>query len=401
MKAMKMRLALAVLASIATLASLNGSVRAEDPAKQLGFSTEKPADGPAVAVEGGFLVPYTLTVPGTEVVIEMVPIPGGTFRLGSPDTDPDHEEDELPQVEITVDPMWVSKYETNWEQYKLYMSMYKLFKDLESRGLRKLNDSNKVDAVTAPTELYDPSFTFEFGQDAKLPAVTMTQYAAKQYTKWLSKLTEQQYRLPTEAEWEYACRGGTDTVYHFGDDPSELDEYAWHYENSDGMPHPVGTKKPNPFGLYDMHGNVMEWVIDSYTESGYAAKAENGQPLSVEAAVQWPESYDNRAVRGGSFQDDPEQLRSGARFGSEDDDWKNEDPNVPLSPWWYTDDPARGIGFRIVRSFKPLKPETIVKFWDIDNEDIEMDVDMRLIEGRGVLTPIDPSLAQQIEAENK
>ena len=373
---------------------------AAEPTKQPGIDTTKPDNGPFVEVEGGFMVPYTLKIPGSSVEVEMVPVPGGKFKLGSADDAEGHQDDEGPQLEIEVAPMWVAKYETSWAEYQLYMSMYKLFKSLQGQGLRKIDATTKVDAVTAPTELYDPTFTFEFGQDPKLPAVTMTQYAAKQYTKWLSKLTGQQYRLPTEAEWEYACRAGSETAYHFGDDADSLDDYAWYYDNSDEMPHEVGLKKPNPFGLHDMHGNVMEWVIDNYTEDGYANVAEKEQPIASFDAIQWPESFDNRVVRGGSFQDDAELLRSAARLGSADEDWKNEDPNIPLSPWWFTDDPARGIGFRIFRSYQPVDDAMIKKFWEIDNEDIELDVQMRLDEGRGVLTPVDPSLADDIKGAN-
>ena len=118
-----------------------------------------------------------------------------------------------------------------------------------------------------------------------------------------------------------------------------------------------------------MHGNVMEWVIDGYSEDGYAHAADQ-QGKSALEAVKWPDSFDNRVVRGGSFQDFAEQLRSAARLASQDEDWKAEDPNIPLSPWWYTDDPARGIGFRIVRSYDPLDETLAQKFWEIDNEDI-------------------------------
>lgn len=373
------------------------TTQALDSLKQMGIVAEKPADGPSVKVEGGYMVPYTLTVPGSDVKIEMVPVPGGKFKFGCSEDADGFQEDEGPQIELEVGPMWVAKYETTWSQYQLYMGMYKIFKNLQGQGLRKVNSSNEVDAVTAPTELYDPTFTFKYGQEPALPAVTMTQYAAKQYTKWLSKLTGQQYRLPTEAEWEYACRAGTDSEYSFGDDPDELEDYGWFFDNSDEVPHKVGEKKPNPFGLHDMHGNVMEWVIDGYSEEGYVGLEEKEAKTAMEA-IQWAESFDQRVVRGGSFEDDPEQLRSAARVSSEGEDWKTEDPNVPLSPWWYTDDPCRGIGFRIFRSYQPIDEETIKKFWDIDNDDIQLDVEMRLDEGRGVLTPVDPTLAEAIKA---
>ncbi len=153
---------------------------------------------------------------------------------------------------------------------------------------------------------------------------------------------------------------------------------------------------PNVFGLHDMHGNVMEWCIDGYTEDGYTARGRLPPPLSVADAIFWAETFDNRTVRGGSWQDSAEQLRCTARLGSADEDWKACDPCFPRSPWWYTDDPARGVGFRIFRSYQAFDDELIGKFWDIDNEDIDMDVKMRLTEGRGVIAPIDPSLAEDI-----
>ncbi len=390
----------AAILSLLVLFVLPFAAQADSKLENLGLSKDEPADGPSVKVDDGYMVPYTLTIPGSDVTVDMVPVPGGTFKLGSDEDEEDREDDEGPQVEVTVEPMWVAKRETSWKEYMLYMSMYQLFKDLEAKGLRKIDDSNEVDAVTAPTELYDPTFTFEFGREENLPAVTMTQYAAKQYTKWLAKLTGHQYRLPSEAEWEYACRGGSETAFHFGEDYDQLDDYAWYYDNSDDMPHPVGEKKPNQFGLHDMHGNVMELVIDNYTEDGYETLAEMEQPVDVKAAIKWPESYDNRTVRGGSFQDDPDQLRAAARLGSEDEDWKADDPNVPLSPWWYTTDPARGVGFRIFRSYNKLDDETISQFWNIQNEDVALDVEMRISEGRGIQSAVDPSLAKDIDSLN-
>jgi len=378
--------------------SFNPISRAEDlKSKQVGMSSTKPDSGPSIQVDGGYMVPYTLKVPGSEVTLEMIPIPGGVVTMGSPENEAGHQADEGPQIKINVGPMWVAKCETTWKEYKLYMSMYRLFKSLANSGLRKANLTNAADAVTAPTELYDRTFTFEFGEDDNLPATTMTQYSAKQYTKWLSKLTGRQYRLPTEAEWEYACRAGAEEPYSFGNDVSDIDDYAWHAGNSDAIPHGVGQKKPNKFGLYDMHGNVMEWTVNGYSPEGYKHAVEKKQPMSILESVFWPDSPENRVVRGGSFQDEAALLRSAAKVASKDEDWKSEDPNIPLSPWWFTSNPARGVGFRVFRPYQPIDAEDMKKFWETDHEYIEMDVRARLDEGRGVITVVDQELAKDIE----
>ena len=120
--------------------------------------------------------------------------------------------------------------------------------------------------MTRPTPPY-ADMTFGFGRDGQ-PAICMTHHAAMEYCRWLSAKTGKIYRLPTEAEWEYACRAGTKTAYSWGDDPEKLDEYAWDVNNAE-KPMPVGKKKPNPWGLYDMHGNVSEWCLDHYSADAY------------------------------------------------------------------------------------------------------------------------------------
>jgi len=197
--------------------------------------------------------------------------------------------------------------------------------------------------------------SFGMGKDG-FPAISMTQHAANKYCQWLSAKTGHFYRLPTEAEWEYACRAGTTTAYSFGDDPSQLDEYAWYDKNSDGKYQKVGKKKPNPWGLYDMHGNVAEWCLDQY-EPNYERFA---SAMSEDPWVKSTKGYP-QDVRGGSWIDENAALlRSAARRGS-DRVWKIQDPQLPKSIWYHTD--AQFLGFRIVRPLKVPTPEQLSNYW--------------------------------------
>ncbi len=255
----------------------------------VGFAAEKPADGVAVQTEQGWMVPYEMTIPGTDVKFRMIPVPGGEFTMGSPAGEAGRKEDEGPQRKFVVEPFWMGETEITWAEYKVYMELYRHLKEFQTRGVRAVTDANKVDAVTAPTPLYEPDFTYEYGEDPQQPAVSMTQYAAKQYTKWLSAITSQQFRLPTEAEWEYACRAGSGTAYSFGDDAAQLGEYAWFEGNTEQTgTRQVRQKKPNAFGLYDMHGNVAEWVLDGYAPF----KADD---KTMNAAADWVKT-DNRIL---------------------------------------------------------------------------------------------------------
>lgn len=376
------------------------ALAAESPAT-VGVVSEKPTSGPFVEVDGKFMVPYTQRIPGTDVAFEMIPVPGGEFLFGAIPTDPEKREDEAPQVKVQVSPMWVAKTEISWAEYKEYMKLYSIFKEFEAAGIRAVTDENLADAITAPTELYEPSHTYEYGEALNQPAVTMTQYAAQQYTKWLSLLTGQQFRLPTEAEWEYACRAGATTAYHWGDDPEQIDQYAWYFDNADSGQMPVGTKAPNAFGLHDMHGNVAEWTVNQYTEDGYQwlaeLAAENGVVRAIDA-VKWPETSSPCVVRGGSWEMDPEDLRCSARLASDDELWKDSDPNFPRSPWWFTDDPARGVGFRLFRSYETLDKETLSKFWETSASNTIDEVDSRVLGGRGGYGLVDPELPAAIKA---
>jgi formylglycine-generating enzyme required for sulfatase activity len=215
----------------------------------------------------------------------------------------------------------------------------------------------KADAVTRPTPPYADS-TFGFGRSGQ-PAICITHHAAMEYCRWLSEKTGKIYRLPTEAEWEYACRSGTKTAYFWGDGTDQIEDYAWFVNNAE-KPMPVGKKKPNPWGLYDIHGNVAEWCLDHYAPDVYkqfAVAQPSKEPVILPDAKEY--SY---VARGGSWDDDAELLRSAARRGS-NPEWSVQDPQRPQSIWWHTD--ATGVGFRIVRpleeqkSLKGLKSQVV------------------------------------------
>ncbi len=190
---------------------------------------------------------YKQTIPGTDVSYEMVPIPAGEFVMGTPGSEEGRRQDEGPQRKLKIDAFWMAKYEVTWDEYRLFM-------------FPKDPKDELVDAVSRPTRPY-VEMSFGMGING-YPAISMTHHAANKYAQWLSARTGHFYRLPTEAEWEYACRAGTSTPYSFGDDATKLADHAWFAGNSNGKYQQVGKRKPNPWGLHDMHGNVMEWTID-------------------------------------------------------------------------------------------------------------------------------------------
>lgn len=382
-----------------------------------GLVAEEPTDQPSVATDAGYMVAYTEQIPGTDVSFEMVPIPGGEFLLGSPADETGRSEDEGPQVTVSVPPCWVGKCEVSWAEYKAYMNTYSGLKSLnsmrvemrrfgeETEKLAELpkvksylkNESLDVDGVTAPTPLYEPDVTYSYGEDANQPAVTMSQFAAKQYTKWLSGITTREYRLPSEAEWEYAARAGTTTPFSFATENS-LDEYAWYAENSDDQLNAVGTKLPNAWGLHDMHGNVAEWVLDEYDAAHYATL---GAKSTAQEAMKWPAQLFPRVIRGGCWFDEADQCRSAARHQSDDPEWTLSDPNLPVSPWWFTEEPASGVGFRVLRPLAPMSAEMKTKVWDADIADIEQDVADRLQEGRGTRSSANAELPTALQELNE
>ncbi len=304
------------------------------------------------------------------VEFEMVPIAGGQTMLGSPEDEQDREEDEGPQVEVAIEPFWMAKFEVTWDMYDQFINEYNLHFS-QSSGFVKTTDPI-LDAISFPTPLYEPGFTFELGHEPREPAVTMTYFAARQFTKWISLKTGRVYRLPTEAEWEYACRAGSETAYSFGDDATDLEDYAWYYDNADDKYQDVGQKKPNAWGLYDMHGNVAEWVLGRYDPKHYGQLA-SSEPVAAADAVSWPEDFYPGIVRGGSWDDDAADLRSAARLAS-DADWSRQDPQIPNSIWWHTD--SRFAGFRVIRPLEQPSREALKKYWEPSHEMVRAILDI-------------------------
>lgn len=229
--------------------------------------------------------PYRESIPAAAVSLDMVPIPP---RDGAPG-------------------FWMSATEITWDAYDVFVYVL----DGEREG--------DADAISRPSKPYIPPDR-GFGHGG-YPAISIAYEGAREFCVWLSERSGKTYRLPTEAEWEYACRAGATTQFAFGDDPAELDRYAWFWDNADDKTQPVAQKKPNAWGLYDMHGNVMEWCVD-----------EDGKPVA----------------RGGSYRDDPEDLACTARK-KQTSGWNASDPQIPKSKWWLADGPF--MGFRILREF--------------------------------------------------
>jgi formylglycine-generating enzyme required for sulfatase activity len=275
--------------------------------------------------------PYKVTIPNTTISYDMVPIPAGEFTMGStvkPDEQPPHK--------VKLDAFWMQAHEVTWDEYRLFM--------FASQGGETTNKDEVVDAVSRPTKPY-VEMSFGMGING-FPAISMTQHAANKYAEWLSARTGEFYRLPTEAEWEYACKaGGTG-------EPANLNDVAWFADNSHGKYQQVATKKPNAWGLYDMLGNVMEWTLDQY------APYKPGE--QVNPWVRGTQPYPH-AVRGGSWNDAAAAVRCTARVGS-DANWKQQDPQLPKSIWYLTD--AQWLGFRLVRPAKLPTAEEMYRYWN-------------------------------------
>ena len=295
------------------------------------------------------------TIPGTAASISMIAVPGGEFTIGSPEDEPFREDNEGPQRRVRISPFFMGEVEVTWDQFWAFYSETMSEGRTPPAVIYANNSRDDIDAVSGPT----PPFGLPdqgWGMGSR-PAITMTHYSAQTFCQWLSLKTGKKYRLPTEAEWEYAARGGTQTPYFFEGNPRKLsnegflkdifepdttgiDSHVIYVNNSDNRSQEPSETRPNPFGLKNMLGNVMEYCEDWYAEDSYESITDG------ELDPKGPSEGTEHVVRGGHYNSDAADLRSAARSHTEHDDWLKTDPQNPKSIWWYSD--VKGIGFRVV-----------------------------------------------------
>ena len=293
---------------------------------------------------------FNETIPGTSVTFRMVAVPGGTYNMGSPDNEPLRDTDEGPVRKVTLLPFWIGEIEVSWNEYLAFFQATSSQGRTEGQAL----SSKKADAISGATPPWGAPDQ-GWGKGSR-PAITMSWHAANVYCKWLSKVTGKIYRLPTEAEWEYACRAGTETPYFFDGNPkkftsegvlkkilkpdtSAIVSFVVYMINSNFRTQEHSDIKPNPFGLKNMSGNVAEFCSDFYSADYYRNDTVLINPNG-------PATGQERVIRGGSFKSDAKDLRSAARDYTKTKAWLVTDPQMPKSIWWYSD--CIDVGFRVV-----------------------------------------------------
>jgi len=292
---------------------------------------------------------FTEKVPGTGLSFDMVAIPAGQFIMGSSKKEPFHKPDESPMHPVKVSRFFMAKIEVSWDEY------LEFFKATSSQGRKEAEVNKDVDAISGPTPPWGAPDQ-GWGKGSR-PAITMTWKAANTYCQWLSKVTGKKYRLPTEAEWEYAARGGTKTPYFFagspkdytsegffkrifGTDTTTISSYVAYKANSMSQTVEPASVKANAFGLKNMLGNVYEFCSDYYSPTAYAAYKKGA------VNPKGPKRGKEHVIRGGSFKSDARDVRSAARDFTKTTEWLVTDPQMPKSVWWYSD--CVDIGFRVV-----------------------------------------------------
>lgn len=294
----------------------------------------------AVASPGGPVKKYTETVRaknGEQFSFDMLLIEGGGFVMGSAKDEAGRQEHEGPRHKVRVDSFYLCPTETTLELFLVYYEETNRAKAVHDQAVSGAKD---VDAITGPTPVFGE---LTMGYPKNHPAIGMTWHNVQTFCRWLSKKTNKTYRLPTEAEWEYAARAGGADAFGAGNDPQRAGDWAWYDDNSDGETHPVAAKKPNAWGLYDMAGNVCEWVQDFYDSAAYKDRAPDNPILNPTG----PATGKVHVVRGGYYDCAADDLRCAAR-AFEEKWWRDGDPQIPKSMWWLPNMDV--IGFRLARS---------------------------------------------------
>lgn len=286
--------------------------------------------------------------------IDMLPVKGGEFTWRG------EKEDDI--LTVSLSPFWMSKHEITWEAYEPFMlSPIPRQKDGQPLDFMRAQIKNDIEFIARPTPPYHP-MTFGMKRDGH-PALSMTQHAANKYCQWVSFQTGHFYRLPTEAEWEFACRAGSETNASWGPDAQKAGEYAWFGGDASTHYNVPGKKKPNSLGFHDMHGNVLEWTLDQYVPNRreYFAKDKVHNPW-VKATKPYP-----HVTKGGHWQQSLKEISAAARHQSTPI-WKVADPQRPRSLWYHTTTPW--LGLRIVRPAKIPTVEEMYHYW---NSGVEAD----------------------------
>lgn len=270
----------------------------------------------------------SVLLPGTDVSFVMVDLPGGEFSFG----ETGHT--------ISLSPFAISTHEVTHDAYRIFQ-----VRDNDTPVAAE--DEWDADAWTRPSPPY-LDLTYGMGTRGGYPQVNTTQQAALRYCEWLFVKTGRFFRLPTEAEWEYACLAGQES------DPTGLDDYAWLLENGEETYHLAGQKQPNAWGLYDMIGNVSEWTLDEYYADYTDRLGDGRDPWML------PDGKHSRTVRGGSF--DSYSAEVGCRVREKSSPrWQARDPQIPKSKWWNVD--SAFLGFRVVSPKNQPNSEEVRTFF--------------------------------------
>ncbi|MDD4107206.1 MAG: SUMF1/EgtB/PvdO family nonheme iron enzyme [Prolixibacteraceae bacterium] len=299
---------------------------------------------------------FTETVPNTTISFNMKAIPGGIFKIGSNRDEQMSKPDEQPQKEVNISPFYMAEIEVTWDAFlAFYGATAAEGRSTDTEGTRTETD---VDAITGPTPPYgQPDQNWGLGDR---PAITITFHAAETYCKWLSQVTGKTYRLPTEAEWEYAARGGTDTPYFFEGEPKDfiqkgffgrlfgkdsdiINRYVIYAGNSQAKTEPPDVVEANPFGLKNILGNTAEYCSDWYAEDAYE-KLTDGV-----TDPKGPVTGEEHVIRGGSFRSTVGEVRCASRDYTKTEEWLRTDPQMPKSTWWLSD--CNYVSFRVVCEF--------------------------------------------------